>query len=83
MLAKKISVLGEASLYFKHTDMWLLLAVAHAVPPTVSQSLLNWISMNGGGGIVNIATDANGLRGLITTRAALVGDILLEVYTAA
>ena len=59
--------------------MWLMLAVAQFVPASVSESLLSWISMNGGGGIVKIATDANGLRGIVTKRAALPGDILLEV----
>lgn len=41
--------------------------------------LAGWISQCGGGGTVRVAYVGDGLRGLVSTRDASVGDVLLEV----
>lgn len=41
--------------------------------------LAGWISQHGGGGSLSVAKVGEGLRGLVCTRDASVGDVLLEV----
>lgn len=41
--------------------------------------LAGWIASHGGGGSLRITDVGDGLRGLVCTRDALVGDVLLEV----
>ena len=64
------------------SPMLLLLAAAalpvSALETTVATALFSWLSGRGGGAAVTVAT-VDGLRGLVTTRSARVGDVLLEV----
>jgi len=57
------------------------LALAVSTAPA-THPLLSWLSSSGGGASVAVGTAADGLRGLVATRAAQPGDVLLEVPLA-
>lgn len=57
-------------------------AVVVNTAPTANAPLLSWLSSSGGGASVALGTTADGLRGLVATRSAQPGDVLLEVPLA-
>ena len=59
-------------------DAFVFTAIVGAVALTPPASVLPDISSYGGGASVDVG-ETNGLRGLVATRAAQVGDVLLEV----
>ena len=62
----------------RHVVLLLLLTHARALETAV----FSWLSSRGGGASVAVGAGSDGLRGLITTRAAKPGDVLLEVPMA-